>query len=85
MSKSIKVEDFRTSWADHFNMPKQYYNPHGKPQTVDVLVNMLSRSSAPSSADVAGGHIDSLTNPRDAVRVLDGSEYVMYNVQFILT
>lgn len=67
--KSIEVQNFRTCWADHFNMQKEYYNPPGKPGTVNVLVKLLSRGQAPSSGsqDVAGSHIDSLTNRRHGV------------------
>ena len=70
--KLIEVQDFRTCWADHFNMQKEYYNPPGKPGTVNVLVKLLSRGQAPGSrSDVAGSHIDSLTDRRHGVRASD--------------
>eukprot|EP00438_Fugacium_kawagutii_P034195 Skav233193 [mRNA] locus=scaffold24:342881:347788:- [translate_table: standard] len=64
----IKVQDFRTSWADHFNMQKQYFNPPNKPRTIDVCLKLLSRAQAPSDRDVAGHHIDDLKDPRDGVK-----------------
>lgn len=67
-------------------MQKEYYNPPGKPGTVNVLVKLLSRGQAPGSrSDVAGSHIDSLTHPRHGVRASDcnritphqnGKEYI---------
>lgn len=69
--QSVEVSNFKTSWADHFNMPKEYFNVNNqeKPPTIDVLVKLLSRTQAPSSTspEVAGGHIDALTSPRHGV------------------
>lgn len=66
--QSVEVSNFKTSWADHFNMPKEYFNQE-KPPTIDVLVKLLSRTQAPcsTSPEVAGGHIDALTSPRHGV------------------
>lgn len=64
----MEVSNFKSSWADHFNMPKEYFDQE-KPPTINVLVKLLSRTQAPSSAspEVAGGHIDALTSPRHGV------------------
>lgn len=77
----VKVEDFKSSWAEHFDKQKEYFNPPNKPRTVNVPLKLLSREEAPRSDDktIRGHHIDDLTGPRDGVWSLDDYEVTSVN------